>query len=84
MDPILFTTKSKTQQFFQFEKYVCSYLGIDQCHFQIYTRHHKGYALLLRNWIRESHDKGMTAKEVAKTIRSSKLIRDEMILFCVK
>lgn len=84
MKPIISTMKSKTQQFFQFEKHVCSSLGIDQCHFQIYTRHHRGYAQLLRDWIRESYDEGMTAKEVAKTIKHSKLIKNEVIAFSMK
>lgn len=82
MNTILLNMKSEVHKFFLFEKKVCSLLHIDQCHFQIYVRHNGGYALLLRNWIKESYNKGSTPKEVVQTIKESKLIKDELSSFC--
>ncbi len=82
MNAILNTMKSEVYKFFLFEKKVCSLLKIDQCHFQIYVRHHGGYALLLRNWIKESYTDGSTVKEVVQTIKESPLIKAELSSFC--
>ncbi len=60
----------------KFEKEVCANLLIDPKLFDRCVHLHKGYAFLLRNWIRESYESGNTVKEVVHMIRNSKLQLD--------
>ncbi|TSE09993.1 hypothetical protein [Aquimarina algiphila] len=71
-------TINNVKSFFLFERKVCDLLRIEQCHFATYVNQNRGYALLLRNWIKESHQKGDTANEVAQTIKRSKLLVDNI------
>ncbi len=64
------------QQTTIFEQSVLSYLLIDPKLFDRCVHLHKGYAFLLRNWIRESYESGNTVKEVVHMIRNSKLQLD--------
>ncbi|WP_108809126.1 hypothetical protein [Aquimarina spinulae] len=60
-------------QFKFFEERVFNYLFIDPKLFKTCVKEHRGYALLLRIWIKEKFYNGSTALEVAKIIKKSKL-----------
>lgn len=63
----------KPNQFKFFEETVFNYLFIDPRLFNTCVKEHRGYALLLRIWIKERFYKGSTALEVAEIIKKSKL-----------
>lgn len=81
MNIILRQMKSESRKIYLFEKRVCLLLNINQCHFQIFSNQHKGYALLLRNWITEAYQTGSTAKEVVETIKNSNLYDNSSLTF---
>lgn len=73
-------TINNVQSHFLFEGKVCKLLQIEQCHFATYVNQNRGYALLLRNWIKESYQKGITPYEVAQIIKNSKLLVNNLNL----
>lgn len=60
-------------QFKVFEETVFNYLFIAPRLFNTCVKEHRGYALLLRIWIKEKFYNGSTALEVAEIIKKSKL-----------
>jgi hypothetical protein len=56
-----------------FEQRVFRLLSINPVLFNTCVEEHRGYALLLRRWIKEKYHNGNTAAEVAEMIKKSKL-----------
>ncbi len=72
MKAIVKSTSKKSQTEI-FEQKVFNRLLIDPKHFDCYVNTHRGYAFLLKNWIKESYENGSTVKEVVKMLKNSKL-----------
>ncbi|GGX19140.1 hypothetical protein [Aquimarina muelleri] len=56
-----------------FEAQVLKLLHIEQWHFNYSIDQYKGYAILLRNWIKDCRKQGQTTFDIANTIRKSSL-----------
>jgi hypothetical protein len=56
-----------------FEQRVLKLLSVNPVLFNTCVEEHRGYALLLRGWIKEKYHNGSTAAEVAEMIKKSKL-----------
>ncbi len=61
-----------------FEQQVLKMLSIKQMRFNQCVKEHKGYALLLRNWIIDAYHNGSSVQEVAKMISNSHLSIDKI------
>lgn len=61
-----------------FEAQVLKLLHIEQWHFNYSINQYKGYAILLRNWIKDCRKQGQTTFEIADTIRKSPLVLDSI------
>ncbi|WP_438710545.1 hypothetical protein ACSTS3_16985 [Aquimarina muelleri] len=61
-----------------FEAEVLKLLHIEQWHFNYSIDQYKGYAILLRNWIKDCHKQGQTTFDVANTIHKSTLLLDNI------
>ncbi len=70
---ILLKPSIKEMQYRIFEETVFRYLLIKPMLFDACVKKQRGYALMLRRWIKEEYHKGNTAMEVARMIQKSKL-----------
>ena len=61
-----------------FEKSVFERLFIESSVFNSCVESHRGYAYMLRSWIKEAYLKGNTIEEVAKMIKNSALPLDQL------
>ncbi|WP_062056102.1 hypothetical protein [Aquimarina longa] len=67
------TSSLKERRIHLFEERVFALLNINQQQFNSCVEEHGGYALLLRNWIKEAYIQRLTSLEIATTIRKSPL-----------
>jgi hypothetical protein len=72
-------TISKERKTESFEQKVLENLLIDSKVFNLCVNAHRGYALILRNWIKDACHKGSTPEEVALNIKDSDLPIKELI-----
>ncbi|WP_438711860.1 hypothetical protein ACSTS3_04710 [Aquimarina muelleri] len=61
-----------------FEAQVLKLLHIEQWHFNYSIDQYKGYAILLRNWVKDCRKQGQTTFDVANTIRKSPLVLESI------
>ncbi|WP_062060139.1 hypothetical protein [Aquimarina longa] len=67
------TTHEKERKVRLFEERVFAQLEIKHSQFSFCVKTYRGYALLLRKWIKEFYKKGKNSCEVADLIRKSPL-----------
>ncbi len=68
----------KKKRIENFEKKVLANLFIDSNLFDLCVSSHRGYTLILRNWIKDAYLNGDTPEEVARTIKNSSLPLKEL------
>ncbi len=78
---LLYQMKSEVCKSYIYEKKVYQLLGIDHCHFNIYANEHGGYALLLKNWVKEGYKNGIAAKDIAQRIKNVKGLKSMLFFF---
>ncbi len=64
----------------EFENTVFKSLSIDQTLFDKCVKKHRGYAFLLRNWIKEAYQNGASVNDVVLSIKKSSLKIEEIII----